>query len=87
MHQSNFSLSSHLLAGRELDLFFTLGILDERAHYTIGDAVFTLLVLFFGAFGSVFVYLNELFFNKKDTLHDCTWPLGMSPSSLLFLHI
>ena len=52
-----------------MDLFYIVGILDERAHNTIGDAFFTFLVLFFGAFDCVLVYLNELFLDKKDTLH------------------
>ena len=70
MHHSNFLCRLTLvLAGRELDLFYTVGILDERARDTIGDAFFTLFVLFFCAFDSVLVYLNELFLNNKDTLH------------------
>ena len=36
-----------------MDLFYIVGILDERAHNTIGDAFFTFLVLFFGAFDCV----------------------------------
>ena len=65
MHHSNFLCRLTLvLAGRELDLFYTVGILDERARDTIGDAFFTL-----PAFDSVLAYLNELFLNNKDTLH------------------
>ena len=64
-----FLFYSRLLAGRELDLFYTFGILDERAHDNIGDAFCTLLFLLTGVFDSVLVYLNELFLTKKNTLH------------------
>ena len=48
-----FLFYSRLLAGRELDLFYTFGILDERAHDNIDDALFTLLFLLTVVFDSV----------------------------------
>ena len=61
-----FFVGSRLLAGRELALFYTDGILDEGA---IGDSFGTILYVLIGTFDGVLVYLNELFLIKKDMLH------------------
>ena len=71
MHQSNFSLSTHA-SWQDVSWIFSTPSASStcrRARNIIGDAFFTHLFQFFGAFDSGLFYLNELFLNNKDTLH------------------
>ena len=54
-----------------MPLFYTVGIFDEGAYYTIGNNFGAILFVLIGAFDDVLVYLyfNELFLKKTDMLH------------------
>ena len=72
MHQSNFSLSTHASwqdVSWIYSLFYTFGILDERA----ASSATPFSLIFSSSQRRVrqraCVYLNELFLNMKDTLH------------------
>ena len=61
-----FFVNSCLLAGRELPLFYTVGIFDEGAYHSIGNNFGAILFVLIGAFDDVLVYFNELFHSQQD---------------------